>query len=146
MNPDFAPSRSTLVVATTVLALECAVLILGAVLYVALGLVGDTGVAQTWFGIAAMLGLAATGLGFLTRGLWRARRWALSPSITWQVLQGLVGAYLLSAGSWLIGGAVLALALIGLVPLLAIARYNASAGENLNGGRGAIDEDNATEW
>ena len=101
---------------------------LATVLYVTFGIVGDGGSAGLSFAIAAIAALAAVGLGFLARGLWRARRWAVSPSITWQVLQGFVGAFAVSVGAVAPGIAAVALAVVGVVALVILARADASAG------------------
>ena len=123
----FAPAR---IAAAIVLGVEAAVLGVGGALYLALGVVGEAGERELSLGMAVLAAVAAVGLGFLSRGLAQARRWALSPSITWQVLQGFVGAYALTAGSPVIGGIALGLALVGIVPLVLIAR-SVSGGENL---------------
>ena len=115
----FAPAR---VVAALVVGAEAAVLGIGGALYLALGVVGEDGSRELSLGFAALAAASAVGLGLLARGLWRARRWALSPSITWQVLQGFVGAYALSSGSPIVGAVALVLAILGIVPLVVIAR------------------------
>lgn len=101
---------------------------IGGAFYLALGVVGEAGARDLSLGMALLAAVSAVGLCLLSRGIARARRWALSPSITWQVLQGFVGAYALTAGSPVIGAVALGLALAGIVPLAILAR-SASAGE-----------------
>lgn len=124
MTGYFAPARPA---AAIVLGVEAAVLAFGGAAYLALGIVGEAGARPLSLGMAALAALCAVGLGLLAKGLAGARRWALSPSITWQVLQGFVGAYALTAGSPVIGAIALGLALLGIVPLALLAR-SASAG------------------
>jgi len=99
---------------------------LAAVLYVTFGFVGDGDSVGLSFALAAVAALAAVGLGLLTRGVWRARRWAVTPSITWQVLQGFVAAYVISIGGVVPGAVALALAVVGLVALALVSRTYAS--------------------
>lgn len=95
---------------------------LGGTLYLVLGVVGDDGSRQLSLGMAALAAASAVGLGLLARGIARARRWALSPSITWQVLQGFVGGYALTSGSPWLGAVALGLAIVGFAPLVMLAR------------------------
>ncbi len=141
----FAPRRTARILASAVLGLESAATALAALSYIAMGIVGDAGGRGVSFGLAVVFGLAAVGLGLLARGLWRARRWAVSPAITWQVLQGFVGAFAISAGSGNIvfGAAAVALAATGLVALALISRSAASGAQDLDGARDAVDNDNA---
>ena len=126
VTADFAPRSPAHVVAAAVLGIEAGTMALAAVLYVTFGIIGDTGSAGLSFGIAAIAALAALGLGALARGLSRARRWAVTPSITWQVLQGFVAAYVISIGDVAPGAVALALAIVGLVALALVSRTYAS--------------------
>ncbi|MGC4175573.1 hypothetical protein [Demequina sp.] len=86
-----------------------------------------SGVYSSWLYTVAG-GIAAVGLGLLARGLLQARRWAISPAITWQILLGLSGAYLVSVGDYMYGPAALVAAIVGLVPLVQLAKERALAG------------------
>ncbi|MCR6712714.1 MAG: hypothetical protein NVV57_08465 [Demequina sp.] len=143
MPGQFAPRSAARTVAAAVVAVECGVIALGALAYVALGIVGDDSGTQASLALAGVGALAAAGLFVLARGLWHARRWAVSPSITWQLLQGFVGAYLITAGQPAYGAAALGVAVIGLVALMALARGAGSAGQDLDGERGAVDDRDA---
>lgn len=145
MNPQNAPRGAAGTVAAAVLGIECAIIALAAIAYVPLGLVDDADDAQISFALAAIGALAAAGLGLLTWGLWHARRWAVSPSITWQILQGFVGAYLVSQGEWIYGAAAVALAIVAFVALAVIARGRQSTGEDLHRDGDAVDDGHAAE-
>jgi len=125
--PEIASRTPALVVAAVVLGAEAGTVALVAVLYVIFAIVGDANSTAMSVGIAVVAALAAVGLGVLCRGLWHARRWAVSPAITWQVLQGFVAAYGISIGSVVPGTLALALAVVALVPLVLIARADALA-------------------
>lgn len=140
---QFAPRSAARTVAAAVVAVECGVIALGALAYVALGVVGDDSGTQASLALAVVGGLATAGLFLVARGLWHARRWAVSPSITWQLLQGLVGAYLITAGQPAYGAAALGVAIIGLVALMLLARGAGSAGQDLDGDGAAVDDRNA---
>ena len=135
---QFAPRTPAGTVAATVVGIEGVVVALGAVAYVALGFVGDAGGTQFAFMLAAVAALAAAGLFFLAKGLWGARRWAGTPAITWQLLQGLVGAQLLSDGQVAFGAIALGVAVVGLAALLLLARGSGSRGQDLHGGGAAV--------
>ena len=141
----FAPRPIASIVAAAVLGLECAAVVVAALAYIAIGIVGDAAGRGFSFGLSAVAAIAAVGLGFLARGLWQARRWAVSPAITWQVLQGFVGAYVISAGAGNVafGVVALALAVVALVALVALSRSAASGRQHLDGAREAVDDDNA---
>ena len=127
VNVRFAPRSPARVVAVAVVGIEAAFVALAAVLYVVFAIVGDSDARGLSLGVAALAALAAIGLGLLARGLAQARRWAVSPSITWQVLQGFVGAFAVSVGTVVPGIASIALAVIGCVSLVLLARADASA-------------------
>ena len=122
----FAPVGGARTAAALTLGVEGVLIGLAALAYVALGAVGDAESRALSFGVAGLAAVAAFGLLALARGLWRARRWATSPAITWQVLQGFVGAYALSAGGRVLGGVALALAVVGVVALVLVSRQEAS--------------------
>jgi hypothetical protein len=126
VTADFAPRTPAHIAAAALLGAEAIVVGLAAALYVVFAVVGDSESVAVSIGIAVVMALAAFGLGFLARGLWRARRWAVSPAITWQVLQGFVAAYAISIGSIGLGAAALALAVFALVALVLIARRGPS--------------------
>jgi hypothetical protein len=125
VTADFAPEFARRVAAVVVGA-EAACLTAGALLYVTFGIVGDEQDRTMSFAIGAFAALAALGLAALARGVWNSRRWALSPSITWQVLQGFVGAYAISDGSVLLGAVAVALAIAGFGALVSIARASST--------------------
>ena len=95
---------------------------IGAILYVALGVIGDGSARELSLALAVMAAAAGVGLGYLARGLWGARRWAVSPSLTWQVLQGFVGVYAIGAGYAVLGVIAVALAVLGAVGLVVVAK------------------------
>lgn len=121
VTADFAPRPRAASAAAMVVALETALFGLAAVLYVVLGIAGDDAGAAS-FALAGMAALACAALVALTRGLWHGRRWAVSPAITWQVLQGFVGAYFLTASQPLVGTVALVSAAVALVALVLVAR------------------------
>ena len=123
---DFAPRGGARILAAFVLGAEGAVLGLAALAYSALGVVGDADGRELSFGVAALTALAAVGLLLLARGLWNARRWATSPALTWQVLQGFVAAYAISVGSAVPGAVAIALAVVGAVSIVLVSREQAS--------------------
>lgn len=125
VTADFAPRGPWWTTASVVLWVEAAAALLAALLYATLAIVGDSTDRGLSAGIGALAFLSALGLGFLARGLWRARRWALSPSITWQVLQGFVGAYAIGAGGVAGGTAAVGLAVVAFVALVLAARGEA---------------------
>jgi len=122
VTADFAPRTAPRVAATAVVGLEAAVLAIAAVLYAVFAIVGDAESRGLSLGLAALAALAAVGLGFLARGLWHARRWAVSPSITWQVLQGFVGAFAIGADAVVAGVIAVVLAIVGAGALFMLAR------------------------
>lgn len=86
---------------------------------------GTLGIAVFLLGLAALLGGA-------TRALAHGRRWGRGPVVTWQLLQGAIGATQL-AGAPLVGGALLGLAVVALLGLLApasVAATSATAGDD----------------
>ena len=109
--------------------------------YVTFGVVSDADSRGLSLGLAAIAGLAAGALGALARGVWNARRWATSPALTWQVLQGFVGAYAIYTGDAAVGAAASALAISGGVALVLVTRGQSSAGQDLNGLDSAVDHD-----
>jgi hypothetical protein len=112
--------------AALVVLLECA-----AVAAVAGALVVDivTGhaaqVAATLAIAAFLLALAAMLLG-ATRALVRGRRWGRGPVVTWQLIQGAIGATQLGSAP-VVGGALLVLAVLALVGILSPASVAATA-------------------
>lgn len=128
VKADFAPRGADRVVAAAVLAIESGLAVIGTALFVVAALSTNSGGAGMLLGLALLAGLAAAGLFFLARGLWQGRRWAVSPSITWQVLQGVVAAASISSARPLLGVIALAIAAIGLVALILVARSAASRG------------------
>jgi hypothetical protein len=136
---DFAPRSSAGTVAAIVVGVEAVALAVAAIAYVALGLAGDDAGRAFTFALAAMAALAAAVLFLLARGLWLARRWAVSPAITWQVLQGFAGAVVPSHLEVTL--VAVPLAIIGLVALVVVLR--GSGRQNLNGNGAAVDDGDA---
>lgn len=64
--------------------------------------------------------LVGAGLGFAAVGLWRGRRWARSPVMTWQLLQGAVAVSQLGSGSAVGAAAVGALAVAAVAAVLLV--------------------------
>jgi hypothetical protein len=125
---QFAPVRSARVVGGLTVGVEVALLAVAAILYTALWAVGEGPARDLSLGLAVVCAGAAIGLGLLSRALWQARRWAVSPALTWQVLQGLAGAYALANGEVIVGAVALGLALVGAVAIGLVARAVASTG------------------
>lgn len=117
-----APNSARRITAMVALAVEASALALATLAYVTLAIIGDAEHRASLLGLAALSALSALGLGAATRGVARSKRWALGPSITWQVLQGFVGAYVLSTGNVLLGLSLLVLAVPAGLALIAIAR------------------------
>jgi hypothetical protein len=109
-------------VASVVLWAEAAIGALGAVLWVALALVGYVGGRDDALALGVLAAVASAGLAALALGIARGRRWATSPAITWQVLQGFVGFYLLTNSYVAYGVVALALAVAGAVALVLVIR------------------------
>jgi len=122
VTTNFAPAEAARTSAAIVVGVEAALLALGAILYVALGVVGTGSARELSLALAVMAAAGGVGLGCLARGLWRARRWAVSPALTWQVLQGFAGAYAIGAGYAVLGVVAVALAVAGAVALIVVAR------------------------
>ena len=74
----------------------------------------SSGIAITIIGIAA-----AAGLGLVAAGLRHARRWTRTPALLTQLFVGIVGIYLIQGGRYEWGIPAIALAVAGLVSLLA---------------------------
>jgi hypothetical protein len=113
-------------VAAIVLWIEAACAAAAAVFWVAYFFAADASgqsfvVAPTAFAV-----LVAAGLGAVAVGLQKARRWATSPALTWQVLQGLFGAVMAGNGYPWFGLAMLALAIAGAAALFVLARAQSS--------------------
>lgn len=141
MDREFAPRGAAGFVAATVVAVEATALALAAIAYVALGLAGDDAGRAFSLALGAIAGFASAGLFLLARGLWQARRWAVSPAITWQVLQGFAGAVV--PAHLEVTLVAVPLAVVGLIALILVAR--ASAGKDLDGRGSTVDKDDAAE-
>jgi hypothetical protein len=128
VNGDFAPARSTTVVASLAVGAEAALLGLAAILYAVLWAVGEGESRSLSLGLAGVCAAAAATLGFLARAMWHARRWAVSPLITWQVLQGFAGAYAISVGEVAIGVVALGLGVVAAAALALAVRSAPSPG------------------
>jgi len=128
VTEEFAPAPAKRAAAAIAVGAESAVIALGAALYLVLGLVGEGDSQTLSLALAGLCALSAVALALLAKALWNARRWATSPSITWQVLQGLAGAYAISAGEVVVGIVALALALIAGAALAFVVRAETSAG------------------
>jgi len=79
-------------------------------------------------GIAGFGALLAAALLGCARALWRGRRWARGPVLTWQVLQGATAVSVLSGEQRPTAFALLAVALLGAVLLLLPPVIAATAG------------------
>ena len=125
--PQNAPRSAPRVIAAIVLAFEASALAVATLAYVTLAIVDDGDSREFLVGIAILSALSAVGLGLASRGLARGRRWAVGPSLTWQVLQGFVGAWALSNGSPGLGLGLLVPAVIGGIALVLTARGSAAS-------------------
>jgi hypothetical protein len=74
----------------------------------------SSGIAISIIGVAT-----AAGLGLVSRGLRRARRWTRTPALMTQLFVGIVGIYLVQGGRYEWGVPALLLAVSGFVTLLA---------------------------
>jgi hypothetical protein len=121
-----------LLVALAVALVEVAALAAAAGVLVVAVVAGNVSEVAGTLGIAVfLLGLAAL-LGGAVRALAHGRRWGRGPVVTWQLLQGAIGATQLGTAP-LVGGALLGLAVVALVGLLApasVAATSASAGDD----------------
>lgn len=124
---DPALSRPRLlVVVIALVGLEAALLLAVAVIYVARAVTvsGEPGVAFVTAALAAVIG------GFLVfacRGLWRGRRWARAPVVTWQLLQLAVTAPVVTGPLWWGGASLVAASVVVLVALFSPAVVRATA-------------------
>ena len=122
------PARPLALVAVVVAVLLEAVLLVGVAVFIGVEtLAGD----PTDLVTAAVIGVLAllTGvfLAVCARGLWRGRRWARAPVVTWQLLMLLAVLPTLGEERWPVAVGLLALCLVaGVGPLLpsVVARTN----------------------
>ena len=122
------PSRPRLLLAVVVLvALEATLLLGVAAVYVArtvLRVAEEPNVALVTAALAVVIGGF---LGFAVLGLWRGRRWARAPVVTWQLLQLAVSAQALSGAIEWGGAAVVVVSLVVLAALFTPAVVRATA-------------------
>lgn len=114
-----APSRSTLVWAVRVLAVEAVVLSL---LVIFLGYEDLTAQADTEHGALAVTlytAVLAVLLGGLAVALWRHRAWARGPAIVLQLLLLPIGYTMVIGGLWWLGLVAMAVGVCGAATLLA---------------------------
>jgi hypothetical protein len=106
-------------VAVVVVALEAVLVLVAALLAGVATAEGhsyqlSSGIAISIIGVAT-----AAGLGLVSRGLRRARRWTRTPALMTQLFVGIVGIYLVQGGRYEWGVPALLLAVSGFVTLLA---------------------------
>ncbi len=106
-------------VAVVVVALEAVLVLVAALLAGVATAEGpsyqhSSGIAISVIGVAT-----AAGLGLISRGLRRARRWTRTPALMTPLFVGLVGIYLVQGGRYEWGVPALVLAVSGFVTLLA---------------------------
>ena len=106
-------------VAVVVVALEAVLVLVAALLAGVATAEGhsyqlSSGIAISIIGVAT-----AAGLGLVSRGLRRARRWTRTPALMTQLFVGIVGIYLVQGGRYEWGVPALVLAVSGFVTLLA---------------------------
>jgi hypothetical protein len=106
-------------VAVVVVALEAVLVLVAALLAGVATAEGhsyqlSSGIAISVIGVAT-----AAGLGLISRGLRRARRWTRTPALMTQLFVGIVGIYLVQGGRYEWGVPALVLAVSGFVTLLA---------------------------
>ena len=111
-----------------VVVLEAALLIGVAGAYLVSIARGASAAPGTAAGIAGFGALVAAALLGCARALWRGRRWARGPVLTWQVLQGATAVSVLSGAQRPIALALLAVSLLGAVLLLLPPVIAATAG------------------
>jgi len=111
-----------------VVVLEAALLIGVAGAYLVSIVRGTSEAPGTAAGIAGFGALLAAALLGCARALWRRRRWARGPVLTWQVLQGATAVSVLSGEQRPTAFALLAVALLGAVLLLLPPVIAATAG------------------
>ena len=129
VNGTFAPAPAVRRLAALAVGAESALLGLAAILYIVLAAVDDGDARGLSLGLAGLCAACAIGLGFLATSLLHARRWAVSPALTWQVLQGFAGAYAVTVGYAVLGWVALALAAAAGISLALIARAFNGRGE-----------------
>ena len=117
-------NRGWTAVATGGVAVEAIALVGTAVVYAFHA--GGAEVPMLSVGIAAFCALSGAGLGLVAVGLWRGRRWAVAPALTWQVLQIFAGFSLMSSLPWL-GAPMIPVAVATLVAVSALRREAQSA-------------------
>ncbi|MGH3406857.1 MAG: hypothetical protein ACRDRJ_30790 [Streptosporangiaceae bacterium] len=106
-------------VAVAVVALEAVLVLVAALLAGVATAEGhsyqlSSGIAISIIGVAT-----AAGLGLISRGLRRARRWTRTPALMTQLFVGIVGIYLVQGGRYEWGVPALVLAVSGFATLLA---------------------------
>jgi hypothetical protein len=106
-------------VAVVVVALEAVLVLIAALLAGVATAEGhsyqlSSGIAISIIGVAT-----AAGLGLISRGLRRARRWTRTPALMTQLFVGIVGIYLVQGGRYEWGVPALVLAVSGIATLLA---------------------------
>ncbi len=99
--------------------LEAVVLVGFAVFYVAELAVGGGNDTARVVTSAIVIVITAIGLVYLARGWWASATWTRTPTLVWNVLLLPVAASLVQSGQGLIGGLVLAVALLSLVAAIA---------------------------
>jgi hypothetical protein len=125
---DPAPSRPPLLlVVIAVVVLEAALLLVVAGVYVARVLSGVSGEPGVAFVTAVLAAVIGGFLVFASRGLWRGRRWARAPIVTWQLLQIAVAAPAVAGPVWWGGAALVVAGVVVLVALLTPAVVKATA-------------------
>ncbi len=83
---------------------------------------GSASVAVSIFLVLFFLGIAAA-LVAAGRSLWAGRRGGRAPVVTWQILQGLLGLTLLSAGAlWVVAGGIVLVLVAATVLVLLMTR------------------------
>jgi hypothetical protein len=118
MHPPLVRRPPLLVAVVAAVALEAGLLVGVAAFYLVLALGPDAdepGAAAATAALAALIG------GFLilcARGLWRGRRWARGPVVTWQLLQLAVAVPALTGPGWPVGAVLVGASLLAGVGLL----------------------------
>jgi hypothetical protein len=109
-----------LTVASVVLAVETAVLLIVAIVFTVYQLLGHRphDRADAWIFVlySALIG---SGLAVVTRGVWRRRRWSRAPAVLAQLLTLPVGVSAIGVGAWFVGVPLLVCGALGLVGLFA---------------------------
>lgn len=115
-----APGRRSLALVAVVAAvsIEAVLLVAVAVFFGVELMVGEASDLFTAVAVAVLALLVGVFLALCARGLWRGRRWARAPVMTWQLITILAVVPSLGPGRWWIAGGLLVPCLVAAIGLL----------------------------